>query len=192
MTQPAVKAIYDGPRRGRRKTPDGGHDFLAQTCRTYLIPRTMTNIDDPHPVIDYATARPDQTSPVALRRLAVLNGVAGVLMLLVLPGFFFAGYLMLRNDPSLPGVVRPVTIASTWAAVRPNLPRLAPQIAYLLASAAAALASAVLIGRRRGRTFSIIAAFIMCLCIPIGTAAGLPTAIILMRRRTAATYAANR
>lgn len=150
----------------------------------------MSSTDHTAPVIDYAAVPPDQTRPAVLRRLAVLNAVAGVAMLLVIPGFVAAGYVMLRNDPS-PYIVKPVTLGSMWHGVLPNLPRLLPQIVYLLACAAAALASAVLIGRRRGRAVCIVAAFAMCLCIPVGTAAGLPTAIILMRRRTAAAYAAG-
>jgi hypothetical protein len=137
------------------------------------------------------TARDDATAPATLRRLSLLNLVCGALILAQFPALFtwllilprLAGAHHWAVPPTVSGMLR--TSAGQWR--NALLP-----VAFAVLCGAAAITSGWLVSRRRGRVFSVVAGFVMCCSLPFGIVAGLPTAIILMRRATGVAYAADR
>ncbi len=152
----------------------------------------MTEPLPPPAVIGYAKASPeDQTTPTALRRLAWLNLACGSLILAEFPAIFGLFVVVAwvrasrggRLPQSLGDMAR--TAVGQWR-------NGAAAVGFAVACGLAAVASAWLIDRRRWRWFSVVAGFALCFSVPFGIVAGLPTAIVLMRRRSRAAYAAGR
>ena len=135
--------------------------------------------------LDYAPLLPSDHITRRLRQAALLNAVCGPIMALQWPATFAGLYMWLR------AMNRRTVAPMSWTDFNHVFPHLldspTPFLLYALAGVAA-VTSAIAIGRRRWRPFSVVAGFAMCLAFPFGTIAGLPTAIVLLRRASAAAY----
>ena len=139
-------------------------------------------------VLTYAlAAREDATSPVALRRLSLLNLVCGGLLLAEFPAIVALAVVVGRFNTTRRGRVPPTAMDVCRTVIGQWRNGLLP-LGYLVACGLAAVATGWLISRRRGRWFSVVAGYVMCFSLPFGLVAGLPTAIVLMRRRSRTAY----
>ena len=145
--------------------------------------------DPAAPALDYAGSAEDGHAARRLRQVAGLTAVCGPLVAVQWPAMFAGLYVWGRT------INRSSAGPMSWAdfdRIFPHLSDLLPAGVFCAVCGTAMVASAVAIGRRRFRGFSIVLGLLVCLAFPFGTVAGLPTALVLMRNASALAYDAAR
>ncbi len=150
-------------------------------------------MSDPTPppdvTLQYAAAPAAGVAARQLHRLVVWNVACAPLMLVQLPGCVAGIYFGSQALGLVPR--RPTTWANVSVLLGPHPEQWVPSLLFFVAMAVTAGVSAACIHRRRWRWLSIVVAFVNCFAVPFGTVAGLMTFVVLLRRASAAAYAAH-
>jgi hypothetical protein len=154
----------------------------------------MSNLPPPPldaPPIAYATPLPVSPDDAHLRMLAIFHYVWGGLVALGFSVFLIhvvLGIVMIVSPASMTSRGEPPPAAMGWLFV--GIGSAAVLVGWALGGLS--IYSGRCISRRRHHTFSLVMAGINCLSIPLGTALGVFTFIVLLRPTVKAQYDGRR